>query len=259
MNPGRRFLVFGLALAAAMPGVGPAAAGRTPGRSKPATLCSRSNGYAVQTPVAGGAYSVMMGEWGVKAPLCLHTDGGPDFTVTASGINMPTACAFPDITADGSRNGMPIQLSKLGRPISTWRTVTPAKGDFNVAYDITIGPHKTSTTWARGAEVMVWLTTRGHPVPLGPVVARHVQVSGSLYTVHMLPRPPRSDYWTVVTFVRERPAQSVAGLNLGRVLRLAERFGSIPATMYLVRVQAGIEIIKGGRGFATTYFSYFHG
>ena len=257
MNPRRRFLVFGLALAAAVPGVGPAAA-TSYGGSRPATMCSRNSGFAAQTPVAGGAYTVMVGEWGVRAPLCLHTDGGPDFTITASAINMPTACAFPDITVSGPRNNMPVQLSRLGSPVSTWNTVVPAHGDFNVAYDITIGPHRNSTTWNGGAEVMVWLATRGHPVPLGRVVATHVQISGSYYTAYMLPRPPRSDYWTVVTFVREKQAQSVTNLNLGRVIRLGEQFGSIPSTMYLLKVQAGVEIIKGGQGFATKYFSYHH-
>ena len=256
MNPRCRFLVFGLVLAAVLPGVTSAAA-QSHGGDRPATMCSGHSGFAAQTPVAGGAYSVMVGEWGVRAPLCLHTDGGPDFTITASSINMPVACAFPDITVTGPRNGMPVQLSRLGSPVSSWSTVTPAHGDLNVAYDITIGPHRNSTTWAGGAEVMVWLATRGHPYPLGRIVATHVQVSGSYYTVYMLPRPPHTDYWTVVTFVREKQTQSVTNLNLGRVLRLGEHFGSIPSSMYLVKVQAGIEIIKGGQGFATKYFSYW--
>ena len=247
--------MFGLVLAAAMPGVAPASAQSYPG-SQPATMCSEHSGFAAQTPVAGGAYTVMVGEWGVRAPLCLRTDGGPDFTITASSISMPIACAFPDITVTGPRNGMPVQLSRLGSPTTTWNTAVPAQGDFNVAYDITIGPRRNSTTWAGGAEVMVWIATRGHPYPLGRIVATHVPVSGSYYTVYMLPRPPRTDYWTVVTFVREQQTQSVTNLDLGRVIRLGEGFGSIPPTMYLLKVQAGIELIKGGQGFATTYFSY---
>ena len=257
MNRGRRFVLYGavpVALSSAVFGVIQAQ-----GSSGRATLCGGAHGRSGYTKVAARSYEVMVGEWFAHAPLCVSTDGGPDFTITRSAINLDMVGAFPNISTTGPANGLPVQIARMGNPASTWQTVSPRWGEYDVTYDITIGRRRDAVTWAGGSEVMVWLNTRGHPYPLGRVVATNVPVSGADYTIRVLPSPAGTSYQTIVTFLRQRQTRSVTNLNLGRVIRLAARYGRIPASMYLVRVQAGIELIKGGAGFATKYFSYRRG
>ena len=227
-----------------------------PASRKPATLCSGTDGREAATRVAPGPYDVMLEEWGSTAPLCLHTDGGPDFRVTRSAIGQDTVGAYPNISTVLRHDGLPVRISRMGAPASSWQVRTPGTtGSFDVMYDITIGQYRTSTSWAGGAEVMIWLTTRGHPYPLGRIVATHALIDGAAYTVWVAHPPTNSDQ-IIVTFIRERPTLAVRGLRLGRFIRLAAAYGSFPTSYYLVRVQAGIEIIRGGQGFATTSFSY---
>ena len=226
------------------------------GSGKSATLCSGTGGRAAASRVASGAYQVMLEEWGSSAQLCLHTDGGPDFRVTRSAVDQDTVGAYPNISTILHHDGMPVRISRMGGPTSDWTLRTPpAGGRFDVMYDITIGRQRSSTSWAGGAEVMIWLSTRGHPDPLGRVVATHARIDGAAYTIWVA-HPPTNGDQIIVTFIRERQTRAVTRLRLGRFIRVAAAEGSFPSSEYLVRVQAGIEIIRGGTGFATTSFSY---
>ncbi len=250
----RAAVVAGVVLTAAALGL--IIAGYQPGRGERATLCSGTNGRAAVSPVASGAYQVMLEEWGSDAQLCLRTDGGPEFRITRSAVSQDTVGAYPNISTLLHHNGMPVRISRMGGPTSSWSMRTPGStGSFDVMYDITIGRQRSSTTWAGGAEVMIWLSTRGHPYPLGRVVGSHVRIDGAGYTIWVA-HPPTNGDQIIVTFIRERPALTVNGLRLGRFIRIAAADGHFPTSDYLVRVQAGIEIIQGGTGFTTTSFSY---
>ncbi len=231
-----------------------------PGRPvrTPTALCSSTQGRAGYTRVASGAYDVLLEEWGSTAELCLRTTGGTDFRITRSDISQWTVGAYPNISTILGHDGMPVRISQAGNPASSWSVRTPGTtGSFDVAYDITIGTRRAATSWDHGgAEVMIWLATRGHPYELGRVVASHVRIGHAAYTVWVAPPSVTSVGQIAVTFVRERQTRAVTGLNLGRFIRLAASYGSFPTSEYLVRVQAGIEIIQGGKGFATTSFSY---
>ena len=249
----RSIWVAGVALPVAAAGLLPI--GYRPGGGKPATLCSGTDGRAAASRVASGAYQVMLEEWGSSAQLCLRTGGGPDFRITRSAVDQDTVGAYPNISTILHRDGLPVRISRMGGPASDWTMRTPGSGRFDVMYDITIGRRRSSTSWAGGAEVMIWLSTRGHPCPLGRRVASHARIDGAAYTIWVA-HPPTNGDQIIVTFIRERPARAVTGLRLGRFIRIAAADGSFPTSEYLVRVQAGIEIIRGGAGFATTFFSY---
>lgn len=225
------------------------------GTGQAATLCSAANGRYAMTRVGDGRYYVTLDEWGSTAQLCIRTGGDSDFTVTRSEIRQSTVGAYPDIAAAGKANGLPVQVSRMGNPTSSWATLTPATGKYNAAYDLSYSTSAASQSWEGGAEVMVWLTSHGHPHPAGTIVASGTRIGGQAYDVYVRPGSVTGKPVTV-TFVRREPAASVTNLNLGEISRRAAGYGHFPASLYLYKVQAGFEIWRGGNGLSTTSFTY---
>jgi len=104
------------------------------------TLC------ALQTaPAMGGAYTVQNNEWGSSASECINTDGNADFAVANSAIANSTSGApggYASIYkgchwgACTTGSNLPIQISNLGSATSSWSTVQPASGAYDVAYEL---------------------------------------------------------------------------------------------------------------------------
>src|SRR5205807_3838581 len=105
------------------------------------TTCEK---FAV-VPVAGGAYNVQTNEWNSDSTQCVSTDGTAGFSVTQSAISVGTSGppgSYPSIYrgchwgACTSNSGLPIQVSNLGHPTSSWSTTQTDQGAYDVAYDI---------------------------------------------------------------------------------------------------------------------------
>jgi Glycosyl hydrolase family 12 len=232
-------------------------------RSTPlARLCGQA-GWP-ETRVAGGAYVVQNDEWNSTSPECITTDRGPAFTVASSSIHEPVTGdpgGYPSIFSGCSAgvctigDKMPIRVSDLrpGLVTSTWTTAQPRSGAYDVAYDIWFNHTPVTSGPPDGGELMVWLAHRGGSqiVPGGAPVA-HVTIGAHAYTLWLWKgRRARGQ----ISYVMDRAALSVHGLDLSAIIADAARRGYLASSSWLMNIQAGFEIWQGGVGLETTSFA----
>jgi Glycosyl hydrolase family 12 len=208
----------------------------------------------------GDLNNVQANEYNSNAPFTICSDGTPQFNVTTSGINVATngppgaypslyrGCHWGTCTPD---SGLPIQVSTLETPgtvLTSYATQTVSAGAWDDAYDIFFNPSASGTQGSgAGLEMMVWLAHSGPVEPAGSIVASNVSIGGRTYNV----------WWDgyTVTYVLATPAESVSDLDLGPLAADAVARGYMPASWYLIDVEAGFEIWQGGAGLAASSFS----
>jgi hypothetical protein len=245
-------LAAGSLLAVSLPAAGSEAATATS-----TTLCNSQS-----APVDGGAYTVYNNEWGSSAPECISTDGNTEFRVVNSSIvsskhgppgGYPAIWKGCTYGACTSGSGLPIRVSNIraGTVTTSWRTAQPrGSNTYNVAYDIWFNQTSTTSGAPNGAELMIWLSHHGHVRPYGSQVASDVSIGGRTYNVWF-----GKQAWNTVTFTMTSYATSVSNLDLRPLIADAVRNGYISRSWYLIDVQAGFELWKGGAGLATKSFS----
>jgi cellulose 1,4-beta-cellobiosidase len=226
----------------------------------PATLCG-----GAQASVGGGRYIVQNDEYNSGANECVTTDGGADFTVATSNMATPPGApgGYPSIyqgchwgsCSAGGLAANPIQVANLtaGEVTTSWSTTQPAGtgSTYDTAYDIWFN-HAAATNGAPDcAEVMVWLGHQGSLRPYGTAVAAHVDLGGVRYTVWEGVQTTEP----TISYEMDNPAASVTGLDVYPIARDAVSRGYISSSCYLIAVEAGFELWRGGAGLATNAFS----
>jgi hypothetical protein len=100
---------------------------------------------------------------------------------------------------------------------------------------------------------MIWLAHRGGSqiAPGGAPVA-HVTIGGRGYTVWVWSGNP---VYNRISYVMDRAARSVQGLDIGAIIADAARRGYLADAAYLLNVQAGFELWQGGSGLETRSFT----
>ena len=216
-------------------------------------------------PVAGGAYTLQNNEWGSGAPEIVATNGNVGFTVTNSSINNATNAApggYPSIYAgchwgnctSGGLGTHPVQITTLTSPgtvTTSWKTTQPGgSAAYDVAYDLWFNRMPAATGQPDGAELMVWLNHHGPIQPFGSQVGT-ATIGGVSYQVWEGGQP----WGDTITYVMASPATSVRDLDVGALASDAVRRGYIRMSWYLIDVEAGFELWRGGAGLATDSFS----
>ena len=220
------------------------------------TLC-----HSQAHPVSGGTYTVMNNEWHSNANQCITTDGTASFTVTNSAIAnslhgapggyplIYRGCHWGACTPD---SGLPIRVSSIraGTVVTSWRTTQPGGSNrYNVTYDIWFNRTPTTSGQPDGAELMIWLNRHG-PIPAGPLVAGGVSIDGRSYDVYL-----HQGRWNLITYLMTTGATSVRNLDLWPLVAYAVGRGYIQPSWYLISVESGFELWRGGAGLATDSFS----
>jgi hypothetical protein len=249
-----------LALAAALLAAGGIQAGMLAASSEAATtpLCNSQT-----LPVGGGAYTIQNNEWSSSAPECITTDGNTDFTVANSSIANSTSGppgGYPAIY-DGchwgvwtSDSGFPIQVPNIqaGTITTSWSTSQPdGSSDYNVAYDTWFNQTPAISGQPNGTELMIWLNHNGPVRPAGHRVASNVSIGGRSYNVWFGRRASN----TTVTYAMTGGTASVSHLDLQPLVADAVSRGYVHTSWYLIDVEAGFELWRGGAGLATKSFS----
>jgi hypothetical protein len=217
------------------------------------------------TPVAGGAYTVQNNEWGSSAPERITADGRADFTVANSSISNATNSApggYPSIYAGchwgnctkGGLAANPVRVSTLTDPgtvTTSWSTSQPGGSSaYDVAYDIWFNQAPATTGQPNGTELMIWLNHNGPVQPFGSKVASNVSIGGRSYDVWF-----GRQAWNTVSYTMTSGTTSVRNLDLAAVTADAVGRGYIQRSWYLIDVEAGFELWRGGAGLATKSFS----
>ncbi len=221
------------------------------------TLC-----HSQAQSVSGGAYTIMNNEWHSGAPQCITTDGNANFTVANSSIANTThgapggypliyrGCHWGACTPD---SGLPIRVSSIraGTVITSWSTTQPGGSNrYNVAYDIWFNQAPTTSGQPNGAELMIWLNRHGPVHPAGSRVANDVSIDGRSYHVYL-----RRSHWNTITYLMTAGATAVRHLDLHPLVAYAVSQGYIQDSWYLISVESGFELWRGGTGLATNSFS----
>ena len=216
-------------------------------------------------PVADRAYTVQNNEWGSSASESVTTNGNQSFTVKNSSINNATNAApggYPSIYAGchwgnctaGGLGADPVQVITLTGPgtvTTSWKTRQPGgSAAYDVAYDLWFNRTPAATGQPDGAELMVWLNHHGPVQPFGSQVGM-ATIGGVSYQVWEGAQP----WGDTITYVMASPATSVRDLDVGALAADAVRRGYIHTSWYLIDVEAGFELWRGGAGLATDFFS----
>lgn len=216
-------------------------------------------------PASRGTYIVQNDEFGSGAPECITTDGNADFTVANSSIDDATngppggyasiyqGCHWGKCSS-GGLTARPIEVSSLttGKLTTSWSTTQPGgRNAYDVTYDIWFNRTPATSGQPNCTELMVWLNHHGSVQPHGLPIASSISVGGHRYNIWEGPQP----WGDTITYDMTTGTTSVSGLDVGTLAQDAVRRGYLPRSCYLVDVEAGFELWKGGAGLATRSFS----
>jgi hypothetical protein len=226
--------------------------------TRPVHAATRLCGATQTTAVNGGEYIAQNNVWGATTPQCVSVDG-TSFTVDSSGHANATngaPASYPSLFKGchwglcTSGSGLPAQVGAMPAVTSDWTTTQPGSGAYDVAYDLWYDTHPATSTDPDGAEVMIWLNSRGGVQPAGSRIASGVQIAGATWDVWYSRMS-----WNYIAYVRTSGTTSVSGLDLRAFTRDAVTRGYIQNSWYLIDAEAGFEIWQGGAGLATNAFS----
>ena len=191
---------------------------------------------------------------------CLSNRGHrPNFTIVKSGAlaGHIEPVAYPDIFSGCSwgictpHSGLPRRADRLHSLVTSWSTVLHAHGQWAAGYDIWFSRSRSTSGQARGAELMIWLASRGFSQNGWPVVS----ADGARWHLAHWTTARQGKKWNYIQFRLVRRATSVRNLDVLRFVRVAERMGLIKPRWWLSSVEAGFEIWRGGVGLGTKSFS----
>ncbi|MBN1429880.1 MAG: cellulose binding domain-containing protein [Anaerolineae bacterium] len=195
------------------------------------------------------------------------TNGGPtSYPSVIAGCHWGTVCS-PD------NHGMPMQVSAIGSIPSSWSVETPSSGKWNASYDIWFHSATTSSGQNDGAEIMIWLDTRGYSNqnenppgtirPSGNIQAASFTAAGYTWDV-WIGRIGEGIQWNVISFVRQNAPgggnSSLIGFNamdfVDHAMTLDCPTGNkcVLPEWYLLSIQAGFEPWEGGVGLKSGSF-----
>jgi Glycosyl hydrolase family 12 len=215
------------------------------------------------TPVAGGTYIVQNNEHDSSAPECVRTDGRARFTVAYSSIRNPTDGSpggYPSIyqgchwgtCSSGGLAASPIKVADLAPGVVTtsW-SATRGRGRYNIAYDIWFNKTPATSGQPDCAELMVWLDHTGSIQPYGRPIDSDAIVGGTSYEIWA----GRRSWGDTITYEMTSATTSVRDLDIGTLAQDAVSRGYLANSCYLIAVEAGFELWRGGTGLKTDSFS----
>jgi hypothetical protein len=207
----------------------------------------------------GARFIVRNDNFGGRAECLSNLNHWSNFKVRTSmaDANGVESLAYPDIFRGCSwgvcspNSGLPARAGRLQKLSTSWYTKLHASGRWAAAYDIWFSRERRISGQDNGAELMIWLSTRGFPAAnRAPVVwVDHTRWHVQRWVVSRSGRR-----WNYIQFRRVRATNHVHRLGLVPFIRLSQRYGWIRPSWWLTSVEAGFEIWRGGAGLATTRF-----
>ncbi|GAB3891093.1 hypothetical protein GCM10029964_063700 [Kibdelosporangium lantanae] len=210
--------------------------------------------------ISAGEYIIQNNEWNSTAQQCVTYTSGTAWSLSTANFNLPTNGApatYPSIFKGchwgqcTPNSGLPIQVSKLGSAVSSWSTVQPSSGAYDVAYDLWFNSSPTTTGQPDGTEIMIWLNSRGGVQPFGSQNG-NANIAGHNWTVWT----GQQSGWKIISYVLNPGATSVSNLDVKAMISDSVSRGSLNPAHYLLDAEAGFEVWQGGQGLATTSFSF---
>lgn len=234
---------------------GPAVAAAT------TTLCA-SNEHLIVHNRFGARFQIRDAYWRGQRPQCLRNNRDlANFTITQRPGFDPAGhvVAFPNIMRGCIWNicsphaGIPIKVSSIHRPVTTWHTRQGVFGTYNAAYDIWFGKTKMTRGQATGAELMIWLNLHGGCCALQPGAPK-VWIGGRPFRLSHWRTFHNGLSWNYIQFRMIHHTWHVDHLHLWPFIRRAIHMGLIHRRWWMENIEAGFELWSGGQGLKTTQF-----
>ena len=231
-------------------------AGATGAHAADTTTCAAQG----TLPINSGEYTLQANEWNSSLQQCLTSSGGTAWSVSTANFNLGTGGApatYPSLYkgchwgACTTGSNLPIQVSSLGSATSSWSTVQPASGAYDVAYDLWVNSTPTTTGQPDGTEIMIWLNSRGGVQPFGSQTGTST-AAGHSWNVWT----GQQTSWKIISYVLQGGGTSFSNLDVKALINDAVSRGSVNPAQYLIDAEAGFEIWQGGQGLATSSFSF---
>ena len=250
------------------------------GPANPAAAATICNQYDT-VDINAKTYVVQNNMWNVRNDVngwknCMTVDEETGaFAITEANHGMPTDGApagYPSIFKGchwgncTDNSGMPVRVSAISSATSDWETAQPNNVTedvaYNVAYDLWFnsspttkkgcGNDGTADCGPDKAELMIWLNRVGGVQPFGEKIAGGVSIAGTTWDVWF--GKTESDLNTI-SYVRTTGVTRVSNLDLTSFMDDAWSRCYVLTNWYLISVEAGFEIWKGGAGLASDSFS----
>ncbi|HUQ56413.1 GH12 family glycosyl hydrolase domain-containing protein [Lentzea sp.] len=249
------FLVLGLGGASVAAVVGMVLSKAVPSASAKVSLCAK-DGVA---PAGGRDYLAQNNVWAAETPQCVTVgdqsmridSAGHDASPTGAPAASPSlfrGCHWQECTDVGD---LPVRVSAMPRITSDWVSRQADTGIFNAAYVVWFHSGPVADGTPDGAEVVIWLRSRGGVRPGGTLLAGEVPISGARWNVWLAHDEDR----VRLTYERVGEVTSVSGLDITAFTEDAVGRGQISLEWYLVAVEAGFNLWRGGAGNAIESFS----
>ncbi|HEX7306001.1 GH12 family glycosyl hydrolase domain-containing protein [Lentzea sp.] len=249
------FLVIGLGGASVAAVVGLVLTNAASSAAAKVSLCAR-DGVA---PAGGDDYLAQNNVWNAETPQCVSVgdqslridtaahDVRPGGAPAAS-PSLFRGCHWQECTDVGD---LPVQVSKMPRITSDWVSEQVDTGVFNAAYVVWFHSGPVAEATPDGAEVVIWLRSRGGVRPGGSLLAGEVPIAGARWNVWLA----RDQDRVRITYERVGEVTEVSGLDISAFTEDAVGRGQISLDWYLVAVEAGFNLWRGGAGNAIEKFS----
>jgi chitodextrinase len=209
--------------------------------------------------ISAGEYIIQANEWNSADRQCVTYTSGTAWSMSTANFNLSggAPATYPSIFKGchwGSctpNSGLPIQVSKLGSAVSSWSTVQPGSGAYDVAYDLWFNSTPTTSGQPDGTEIMIWMNSRGGVQPFGSQTG-NATIAGHNWNIWT----GQQAGWKIISYVLNPGATSLNNLDTKAMINDSVARGSLNPAHYLLDAEAGFEIWQGGQGLATTNFSF---
>ena len=205
-------------------------------------------------------YIVRNDDYGLSDHECIRNFGRlPNFTVVRStargGQSEPVAYPYIFTGCSGRLctpgSGFPRRAGLIRSLLTSWSAGVHAHGVWGAGIDLWFARRRGLSGQEGGAEVMLWINSRGFGANLWPVVT----VDHTGWHLAQWPTGHHGDSWQYVQFRRVVSTSGIRRLNLAPFIKVAEQRGFISPRWWLTGVEAGFEIWRGGVGLRTNGFS----
>ncbi|SDO67050.1 GH12 family glycosyl hydrolase domain-containing protein [Lentzea jiangxiensis] len=219
------------------------------------SLCGRDE----IAPAGGKDYLAQNNVWNAGTPQCVVV-GDQSLRIESAGHDVPPqgapaatpslwrGCHWQDCTDVGD---LPVRVSAMPRITSDWVSSQVDAGTFNAAYVAWFHSGPVADGRPDGAEVVIWLRSRGGVRPGGVLLAREVPISGARWNVWLA----RDQGRVRVTYERVGEVTAVKGLDISAFTEDSVARGQVSQEHYLIAVEAGFNLWRGGAGNSIEAFS----
>lgn len=152
-----------------------------------------------------------------------------------------------------TETGLPIQLSSVKNIHTSWEfdLKETASGGINITYDLWLSTNPDIGNENPSGEIMIWLYKSEGIIPIGSKETI-VSIAGVDWELWKGPHPISG--WPVYSFVREINTCSQE-LNLEDFFNYLSNHNGLNNSLYLISVEAGMEVFTGAGTLETSLYS----